>query len=157
MWYECIPSMAIITVCMSLGNVAAWGVNKLVQGNVSKTIHIIQLTLDLFPSFYPLLYNAISILFYSTGISMDWQAYNRVMDERWDRILFTRDKCLTGDPYKCNVRQSFNLSIAYTLNSLCTQSKLNNCSNQMNDFLLNFLFVIYRAWNRFQMNQKRNN
>lgn len=36
MWYECIPSMAIITVCMSLPNVFAWGVHKLVQGNVSQ-------------------------------------------------------------------------------------------------------------------------
>lgn len=35
------------------------------------------------------------------------------MDERWDRILFVRDKCLTGDPYKCNVSQS-PLSRAYT-------------------------------------------
>lgn len=27
------------------------------------------------------------------------------MDERWDRVNFVRDKCLTGDPYKCNVRR----------------------------------------------------
>lgn len=38
MWYECIPSMAIITVAMSMGNVVAWAVNKLYQGNVSWTI-----------------------------------------------------------------------------------------------------------------------
>lgn len=36
MWYECIPSMAIITVCMSMGNVVAYAVNKLYQGNVSQ-------------------------------------------------------------------------------------------------------------------------
>lgn len=38
MWYECIPSMAIITVALSMGNVVCWGINKFAQGNVSWTI-----------------------------------------------------------------------------------------------------------------------
>lgn len=35
MWYECFPSMAIITVAMSLPNIVAWGIHKVWQGNVS--------------------------------------------------------------------------------------------------------------------------
>ncbi|XP_055319970.1 uncharacterized protein LOC129577261 [Sitodiplosis mosellana] len=38
MWYECIPSMAIITVALSMGNVAAYTVNKLYQGNAYNRI-----------------------------------------------------------------------------------------------------------------------
>lgn len=44
MWYECIPSMAIITVMMSMGNVAAYAVNKLYQGNVSRMNYTLQMT-----------------------------------------------------------------------------------------------------------------
>lgn len=40
MWYECIPSMAIITVMLSLSNVVVWGVHKVGNGgNVSNDFH----------------------------------------------------------------------------------------------------------------------
>lgn len=32
------------------------------------------------------------------------QAYRRGMDERWDRMMYTRDKRITGNPYIQNVR-----------------------------------------------------
>lgn len=35
------------------------------------------------------------------------QPYNRIMDGRFDRIMYVRDQCLTGDPYKVNVRNDF--------------------------------------------------
>ncbi|XP_031641067.1 NADH dehydrogenase [ubiquinone] 1 alpha subcomplex subunit 1 [Contarinia nasturtii] len=31
MWYECIPSYAIMTICMSMPNVVLYGLNKLTQ------------------------------------------------------------------------------------------------------------------------------
>lgn len=35
MWYECLPSMVIITVALAVPSYAGWGINKLWQGNVS--------------------------------------------------------------------------------------------------------------------------
>lgn len=61
MWYECIPSMAIITVCLSMGNVVAWGVNKLAQGNVSKNSQLHSAGCDWKQHINQPLYNAISV------------------------------------------------------------------------------------------------
>ncbi|XP_055532863.1 uncharacterized protein LOC129722983 [Wyeomyia smithii] len=62
MWFEIIPSFAIVTVVLSVPGFALYGLHKL--------------TLD--------------------------NAYRRNMDQRWERIMYTRDVRLTGNPYKCN-------------------------------------------------------
>uniref|UniRef100_A0A182QSV2 NADH dehydrogenase [ubiquinone] 1 alpha subcomplex subunit 1 n=1 Tax=Anopheles farauti TaxID=69004 RepID=A0A182QSV2_9DIPT len=33
-------------------------------------------------------------------------AYRRNTDERWERVMYTRDMRLTGNPYKCNGLES---------------------------------------------------
>ncbi|XP_013104756.1 uncharacterized protein LOC106085194 [Stomoxys calcitrans] len=62
MWFEVLPSAAIITVALSIPTYAMYGLHKLVLGN----------------------------------------AYRRNLDERFDRVMYLRDRRLTDNPYKMN-------------------------------------------------------
>uniref|UniRef100_A0A1A9X3J5 NADH dehydrogenase [ubiquinone] 1 alpha subcomplex subunit 1 n=1 Tax=Glossina brevipalpis TaxID=37001 RepID=A0A1A9X3J5_9MUSC len=59
MWFEILPSAAIITVALAIPIHATYGIHKLVLGN----------------------------------------PYRRNMDERFDRVLYLRDRRLNNDPY----------------------------------------------------------
>lgn len=48
MWWEVIPSAAIMTICLGLPQYAAWYFNKAVYGNVSFTLYLIILQLSLY-------------------------------------------------------------------------------------------------------------
>ncbi|XP_058831903.1 NADH dehydrogenase [ubiquinone] 1 alpha subcomplex subunit 1 [Topomyia yanbarensis] len=66
MWFEILPSFAIVTVCLAVPGFGMYGLHKLVIGN----------------------------------------AYRRNTDQRWERVMYTRDTRLTGSPYKCNGLES---------------------------------------------------
>ncbi|KAL9875425.1 uncharacterized protein LOC119641126 isoform X2 [Glossina fuscipes] len=62
MWFEILPSAAIITVALAIPIYATYGLHKLVLGN----------------------------------------PYRRNMDERFDRVMYLRDRRLTYNPYILN-------------------------------------------------------
>ncbi|XP_055840086.1 uncharacterized protein LOC129907759 [Episyrphus balteatus] len=59
MWFEIIPSAAIITIALSIPGYAMYGIHKLTLGN----------------------------------------AYRRNMDERFDRVMYQRDRRIMDNPY----------------------------------------------------------
>ncbi|KAL9875424.1 uncharacterized protein LOC119641126 isoform X1 [Glossina fuscipes] len=73
MWFEILPSAAIITVALAIPIYATYGLHKLVLGN----------------------------------------PYRRNMDERFDRVMYLRDRRLTYNPYILNLFLSSRMKISW--------------------------------------------